>query len=121
MLAVTIDRTAEALRRVSESNLKNFLFSPSYSIGFGTANLLNASGGSTIPRYAGGTNFHPGGPAIVGERGPEMVNLPRGSSVTPNAGMSAAVTINIYGQGAQSGREAADALIGHLRGKGVRV
>lgn len=36
-----------------------------------------------IPQYAmGGT--HPGGPAIVGEEGPEMVNLPAGSSVTPN-------------------------------------
>lgn len=36
---------------------------------------------ATIPAYAGGTSFHSGGPAIVGERGPELVNLPRGSSV----------------------------------------
>jgi len=33
------------------------------------------------PRYASGTNFHPGGTAIVGEEGPERVFLPRGSQV----------------------------------------
>lgn len=37
-----------------------------------------------IPAYAGGTSFHPGGLAMVGERGPEIVSLPRGSSVYPN-------------------------------------
>lgn len=37
-----------------------------------------------VPAYARGTRFHPGGPAIVGERGRELVNLPRGSRVTPN-------------------------------------
>lgn len=37
-----------------------------------------------IPGFADGTNFAPGGVALVGERGPELVNLPRGSQVTPN-------------------------------------
>lgn len=37
-----------------------------------------------IPGFAGGTNFAPGGLALVGERGPELVNLPRGSQVIPN-------------------------------------
>ena len=37
-----------------------------------------------VPAYAGGTNFHPGGMALVGERGPELVNLPRGSQVFSN-------------------------------------
>ena len=37
-----------------------------------------------IPMLAKGTNFHRGGPAIVGEKGPELVNLPRGSKVIPN-------------------------------------
>jgi hypothetical protein len=31
-----------------------------------------------------GTDFAPGGLALVGERGPELVNLPRGSQVIPN-------------------------------------
>lgn len=37
-----------------------------------------------IPGYANGTNFHPGGLAVVGERGPELVNLRRGAQVIPN-------------------------------------
>jgi hypothetical protein len=34
--------------------------------------------------FATGTSFAPGGMALVGERGPEVVNLPRGSTVTPH-------------------------------------
>ncbi|WP_171253208.1 hypothetical protein, partial [Acinetobacter baumannii] len=52
------------------------------------------------PQYAKGTSFHPGGPAIVGEKGRElihangqmfmaerqqMINLPRGASVLTNS------------------------------------
>jgi len=46
-------------------------------------NYSSTGGGMTggVPRYASGTDFHPGGMAIVGERGAELVNLPRGSSV----------------------------------------
>lgn len=36
---------------------------------------------SSIPGFANGTNNAPGGLAMVGERGPELVNLPRGSRV----------------------------------------
>jgi len=36
-----------------------------------------------IPSYADGTSGHPGGMAIVGEKGPELVSLPRGASVLP--------------------------------------
>lgn len=39
--------------------------------------------------FAGGTTNAPGGLSWVGENGPELVNLPRGASVTP-AGVSAA-------------------------------
>ena len=34
--------------------------------------------------YAGGTGYHQGGRALVGERGPEIVDLPQGSRVYPN-------------------------------------
>ena len=34
------------------------------------------------PAFARGTNFAPGGMALVGEEGPELVNLPRGSGVS---------------------------------------
>ncbi|AHD02953.1 phage tail tape measure protein [Leisingera methylohalidivorans] len=36
-----------------------------------------------IPKFARGTNFAPGGRALVGEEGPEIVDLPRGSTVHP--------------------------------------
>lgn len=37
----------------------------------------------TIPMLAKGTTYHIGGPAIVGEKGPEIVNLNKGDTVTP--------------------------------------
>ena len=37
--------------------------------------------GGIIPGFANGTNNAPGGMALVGERGPELVNLPRGAQV----------------------------------------
>lgn len=39
---------------------------------------------SKIPFLAEGTGSAPGGLAVVGERGPEIVNIPRGSQVIPN-------------------------------------
>lgn len=43
------------------------------------------AGPQAPPSYAAG-GTHPGGPAIVGEMGPEMVDLPAGSTVHPNPG-----------------------------------
>jgi hypothetical protein len=40
--------------------------------------------GARVRGYAVGTRYHPGGLAIVGEEGPELVNLPRGSQVYTN-------------------------------------
>jgi TP901 family phage tail tape measure protein len=37
-----------------------------------------------IHAHANGTNFAPGGLSLVGERGPELVNLPRGAGVMSN-------------------------------------
>ena len=36
---------------------------------------------TNIPKYARGTSFAPGGLTLVGEEGPELVNMPRGSAV----------------------------------------
>jgi phage-related minor tail protein len=60
-----------------------------------------------IPGFAMGTNFAPGGMALVGEQGPELVSLPRGSRVD-NASRTAQqlaaagatygpMTVNVYG------------------------
>lgn len=37
-----------------------------------------------LPGFAAGTRNAPGGLSLVGERGPELVHLPRGASVIPN-------------------------------------
>lgn len=39
---------------------------------------------TSVPAFAQGTNYAPGGLSLVGERGPELVNLPRGSQVFSN-------------------------------------
>lgn len=51
------------------------------------AGLFGGGGGifgKAIPKYGNGTNNHPGGLAIVGDKGPELLNLPRGSQIIPN-------------------------------------
>ena len=53
--------------------------------------------------FAEGTDFAPGGMALVGEKGPEIVNLPRGSQVVPNNKIgSSNITININGNADKS-------------------
>jgi hypothetical protein len=61
------------------------------------------------PSFAVGTRNAPGGLSLVGERGPELVNLPRGSQVVP-----AAQTSNMLGSNA-SGLE----IYGILRGQDI--
>lgn len=79
----------------------NFLISGANSIAGKVKGYTNIN---TIPMLAKGTQNFAGGAAIVGERGPELVNLPRGSQVTPNNQLSGAlapaITMNnnIYNQ-----------------------
>jgi tape measure domain-containing protein len=61
--------------------------------GWGVAGGFGRPGIFGIPGFANGTNSAPGGLAWVGERGPELVNLPRGSQVIPN-GPSMALAAN---------------------------
>ncbi len=55
--------------------------------------IIQAASGMSLfaglPAFAGGTDFAPGGMALVGENGPELVNLPRGSQVIPNNRLNA--------------------------------
>lgn len=77
-------------------------------IGFGTqlgqaglfGSKIQAGLNKSIPGFANGTNFAPGGLSIVGERGPELLNIPRGSGVMSNRelkslGMGAHITIGV--------------------------
>ena len=52
----------------------------------GVASKIGGAVGSVghLLGFASGTDYAPGGVALVGERGPELVNLPRGSQVVPN-------------------------------------
>lgn len=74
--------------------------------------LMNSAG---VPGFASGvTNFR-GGLALVGERGPELLNLPGGSDVLPRgfAGGGGSTTISvgqIVVQEAQNARETAQAV-----------
>lgn len=50
----------------------------------GAGSGLSAPQSILPPIYGDGTDNHPGGLAIVGDKGPELLNLPRGSQVFPN-------------------------------------
>jgi len=62
------------------------LFGGGSSSTSGLAAAGAAAGGFVPPGggFASGTNFAPGGLSLVGERGPEVVYLPRGAQVIPN-------------------------------------
>jgi hypothetical protein len=87
--------------------------------------------GGSIPGFANGVSNFSGGPAIVGERGPELVNLPRGSSVTPNSalgGVSVSVSVDARGSffdtptgQARFARMISDAIDKKLRSGGIAV
>lgn len=53
------------------------------SLGADIAANPDVSGIAPIPGFASGTDFAPGGLALVGEMGPELLRLPRGAGVMP--------------------------------------
>lgn len=70
------------------------------------ARAQKALEGSRARGFATGTNFAPGGTALVGEQGPELVNLPRGSQVVPNHKLNGvANNVNITFNGIFTGNE----------------
>jgi hypothetical protein len=91
---------AESARDALRSLLNDFgrLFAQQAFQGFGVA--------FGLPGFANGTRFAPGGLAVVGERGPEIVNLPRGSQVYSNEvsrRMGGQAVFNIDARGAERG------------------
>jgi hypothetical protein len=52
--------------------------------GTGSSSGTFSVGTQVFPKAAGGTNYAAGGMTLVGEQGPELVNLPRGAQVIPN-------------------------------------
>lgn len=118
-LAVTFARTASAIVSGSESaadavrNLANMLANAALQAGFsnlfgtGAAGSALGSLGKLFGFNARGTNSWRGGWTVVGEEGPELVNLPAGSrihSASQSAQMEAGgVSIAIDARGAQVG------------------
>jgi hypothetical protein len=85
------------------------------------------SGRSSFPQFAGGVQNFSGGLALVGEKGPELVNLPGGSDVIPNnrmGGGGVSITIHVtqpFGTPEAIARAVADAQVSLMRGQGVRL
>lgn len=68
-------------------NALNAAFKGNSALGIAVGVGLIALGSAiqaTLPQFANGVDNFRGGLAVVGERGPEIVNLPRGSDVIPN-------------------------------------
>jgi hypothetical protein len=79
------DAVGELLGKFAEM-LASRAFDALWSGGFGGkgGGIFGKIVSAIIPGFAKGTNFAPGGLSMVGERGRELVNLPRGSQVIPN-------------------------------------
>lgn len=83
-----LDTSTDAAMKKIQEAVKNGTISPAK--GAQTIKLLSEdNSGSTnkswynyLPGFASGTKSAPGGLALVGEEGPEVVNLPRGASVS---------------------------------------
>lgn len=87
------DFSKVAVRAIEEAIVKLLIVGPLLrSLQSGLGGILGGSdpigsftvGTQSFPKFAAGTDFAPGGPSIVGEQGPEIVNLPRGAQVIPN-------------------------------------
>lgn len=92
------DQVISQIARMIANNLTASLFGDPGSAGGGSmGGGLSSFFSLFLPHHALGTNFAPGGPSVVGEHGPEIVNLPRGSQVIPNnriGGHTVNVTVN---------------------------
>lgn len=78
--------TTSTLIKTLRAALDNLIKNPVAGIAVGIGLVALGSLLKTIkfPAFAGGVNNFSGGLALVGERGPELVNLPKGSDVIPN-------------------------------------
>ena len=46
--------------------------------------VINGATANLLKHYASGTDYHPGGLAMINEEGPEILDLPRGTRVIPH-------------------------------------
>jgi hypothetical protein len=76
----------------------------------GAIGPTSVGGAPLVGAFASGTDSAPGGLSLIGENGPELLNIPRGSQVIPNdvlrgqaSSASPTITYNINAAGADSG------------------
>ena len=78
------ERTKEAIGAAVYSTL-TFDFSSAWDmVKLAGQNIASIFRGGKPKGYASGTDFYPGGLSLVGEYGPEIVQLPRGTRIYPN-------------------------------------
>jgi len=106
-----VDGASEKYMEKSRSNIDAFLRYIQRNLfeDWGIANLVIPGFGGvvggikkvnrSIRGYADGTDFHPGGWAMVGERGAELVNLPRGARVLNHAQTETMINAPRYAEG----------------------
>lgn len=118
-----LGKIADKLASMAADNLWSAAFGGSSGgsilslLGLGATHGVNAVGGTGLSltatggMYASGTDYAKGGLSLVGENGPELLNIPRGSQVIPNdvlrsggmgGGVSAPVTISIDARNADA-------------------
>nr|WP_278520788.1 tape measure protein [Brucella anthropi] len=92
-LADALENILKKLADLALSSAFDSLFKPaSGGVGGGAfGNIFSSIGNFITGKYANGTNYARGGLSLVGERGPELVNLPRGAQVIPNHKLMAPV------------------------------
>jgi len=90
----TIPSTFAAYALPGHGNIDNPVDNSAAAIGyiksrygdvFHVPGILSLASGKSYVGYANGTNYAPGGMAVVGERGPELMYVPKGSRITPNS------------------------------------
>jgi len=87
-LGAVFIKSAAIIKKIESVIIKN----PALAIAGGIALVALGSVLKNVSAFAVGTRNAPGGLALVGERGPELISVPRGAQVTP-----AAQTANIIG------------------------
>ena len=87
------DMATSVLRAIEEMIIKLLIIGPlmrSLGGGIGGGSILAAA----IPKFASGTDYAPGGWSVVGENGPELMNVPTGARILPNGTVPSASNDN---------------------------
>lgn len=84
-LTIAIGKMSEYYQASAETRAKLDADQMASVGAFNSSTEMYQGGKSIFDNNANGTNYFDGGSTLVGEYGPELVNLPRGSSIKTNA------------------------------------